>query len=354
MLLHDGWGGKDGHFSVSDEPLWLNTDALGLDLARAITLGHSSRFLPVIYISATGNYRWVSSRAQIEKLAFDLGGVAHVVVEPSRSFSFLLRDQTNGENVYGGAFGIALPGRGIMRRFYLGLRILDVEELLMNVRQIAVGIRSQMPAEGWDWTELQEQALRRQRQRDRNRLSVAEIERLYLEEMTNLRDRIKQLEAQIEANIRDEVADPDESLLPPLLANKIGPELFPGEFSDRLRLAARECTSRADQIGLDLRSRLVLDAVSENLPPSPGLTELKDALRRATKDSKRVAAELTRVLVRHGYQEKSDNKHIRLEAKGEYVGLDTITLPKTPSDARGLNNLRKQIEHTLGIAKLIK
>lgn len=35
-----------------------------------------------------------------------------------------------------------------------------------------------------------------------------------------------------------------------------------------------------------------------------------------------------------------------------YIGLDSLTLPKTPSDTRGLRNLRTQVERTLGIAKL--
>jgi hypothetical protein len=75
-------------------------------------------------------------------------------------------------------------------------------------------------------------------------------------------------------------------------------------------------------------------------------------MKKATKDPKRVAGDLSKVLLRYGYREKSDNKHIRLEAKPGYEGLDAITVPKTPSDARGLLNLRKQVERTLGVTRL--
>jgi hypothetical protein len=351
-ILRDGWGGKDGELSVSDSPFWISDDAAGLEVACAVTLGRATRYLPVIYISAAGASKWLLSQDQAEKLAFDLGGVAHVVVEPSRAFSFRLRDLTAGANAYGGTLGIALPGRGIVRRYYLGFRLPDVEDLLEVVREVSVVIRSQMPAEGWDWTELQEQALRRQRERDHNRLSVAETEKLYQEEIANLQDRIRQLEGQIAARPPEEATEIEEGLLPALLAKKLGPEIYPGEFSDRLRLAAKECGSRAEQIGLDRRSKIILDVIAARLPPSPALSELLEDLQRATKDPKRVASELTTLLLRHGYREKADNKHIRLEAKNGYDGLDAITLPKTPSDHRGLKNLRKQVERTLGISKL--
>lgn len=352
-ILSDGWGGEDGELSVSDCPLWLTDDDAGLKVASSVTLGRATRYLPVIYVSATGTSTWLLSHEQIEKLAFDIGGVAHVVAEPDRAFSFRLRDLTAGANVYGATLGIALPGRGIVRRYYLGFQLPDVEDLVPTIREVCVGIRSQMPAEGWDWTELQEQALRRQRERDRKRLSAAETENLYQEEIANLQDRIKQLEAQIVSRPLEEAAMSDEGLFPAaLLAKRLGPEIYPGEYSDRLRLAAKECGSRADQFGLDRRSKLVLEAITAHLPSSPALTELLEDLQRATKDSKRVSAELTNLLLRHGFQRKADKKHIRLEAMNGYSGLDTITIPKTPSDHRALMNLRKQVERTLGIAKL--
>jgi hypothetical protein len=351
-ILHDGWGGEDGELPVSDGPHWLTDDDSGLKVACTVTLGQATRYLPVIYVSATGPSKWLLSRKQTEKLAYDIGGIAHVVVEPSRSFSFRLRDLVAGANAYGGTIGIALPGRGIIRRYFLGFRLPTVEDLLAVVREVSVVIRSQMPAEGWDWTELQEQALRRQRERDSNRLSITQTEELYREEIANLQDRVRQLEGQIAARPPEESTEGEDGFLPALLAKKLGPEIYPGEFSDRLRLAAKECSSRAEQIGLDRRSKLVLVAIATHLPTSPALSELREDLKRATKDPKRIASELTALLLRHGYREKADNKHIRLEAKNGYDGLDTITLPKTPSDHRGLTNLRKQIERTLGISKL--
>jgi hypothetical protein len=63
---------------------------------------------------------------------------------------------------------------------------------------------------------------------------------------------------------------------------------------------------------------------------------------------------VTRVLERHGYARKSDNKHLRLVPLDSNVGLDTVTVMKTPSEYRGLKNLRKQIEAAIGLNALGK
>lgn len=351
-LLKNGWGGRDRQLNVTDQPVWIENNDAGLALAKSVTLGEAAKWLPTVFVSATGVSSWLLSTQQIEKLAYDLGGIAHVVVEPDRAFSFDLRDATEARNAYGGTVGLSVPGQGIVRRYYLGWQTQNADELAAAVRLAASALRSQMPAYGWDWAELQEQALRTQRERERNRLSAHEIERLYLDEIDNLQDRIRQLEQQISANQIASLGTDEGEFSIENLVKMIGPEIYPGEISDRLRLAAKTTLSVAERIGLDARSKAILGRVVERLPASPALTELTKDLERATKDPKRVAKELTSLLARHGYSQKSDNKHIRLEANKGFDGLDGITLPKTPSEYRGLKNLRKQITRALGIAKL--
>jgi len=351
-LLMNGWGGTDETLAVSDQPVQLGDNDEGLAAAKAVTFGEATTWLPTVYVSAAADAAWLLDEREIEKLAYDLGGLAHVVVEPSRAFSFRLRDESAGRNAYGGTVGISVPGQGIIRRYFLGWQIQDSKELALAVRAAATRLRSQMPAFGWDWTELQEQALRAQRERDRNRLTPEEIEQLYKDEIENLRDKIRQQEQQIDSGVVEGVGTDDGEFSTGNLIRRIGPEIYPGEVSDRLRFAARIALKVADQIGLEERSKVILQRVVDRLPVSPALSELSQDLRRATKDPKRIARELISLLGRHGYVEKSDNKHIRLEAGKGYDGLGSITLPKTPGEHRGLNNLRSQIENTLGITKL--
>lgn len=192
-FLVDRLSGTDGQFLVSDEPVWLKNNDDSLQLAESISLGKASNNLPIIYISTIKGSSWPFNRKQVDKLAYELGGVAHVVVEPDRDFSITLRDLTSGQNVYGGAIGIALPNYGFVRRLFASKQSPGSRNLVDIVHDTAHALRSQMPSCGWDWTELQEQSLRQHRQRERNRLTSQEERALYEEENENLRETIVQL-----------------------------------------------------------------------------------------------------------------------------------------------------------------
>lgn len=352
-LLKDGWGGRDRQLTVSDQPTWLKSDKDGLLTAKEVTLGRAARWLPIIYISTTNQSYTFLTRDEIEKLAYDLGGISHVVVEPNRSFSLKLRDITEAQNVYGGAIGLAVPEQGIIRRYYLGWQIQDRKALADAVKAAAIGIRSKMPALGLDWVDLQEQILREQRERDRNKLDFSENEKLYNEEIENLKEQLTELKQQI-IEAHNNIPDDDSEFSIINLVKLIGPEIYTGEISDRILFAARRTLLAAPRDGIDGRSIAILKRIVEKIPGSPARSELSKDISRATKDPKRAASQLIVLLKRHGYSEKSDNKHIRLEANTGFDGLCSITLPKTPSDQRGLKNICKQIERTLGITKLDK
>nr|WP_272211281.1 hypothetical protein [Marinicella sp. W31]MDC2877168.1 hypothetical protein [Marinicella sp. W31] len=190
------------------------------------------------------------------------------------------------------------------------------------------------------------------RERERNRLSVEESEKLYLDEISNLQDRVSELENRLSFSSLNSIEDVDFSNTEDDISCLIGPEIYSGETSDRIRYAADIALKYADQLGIDKRSIEIFRVISNKLSVSPALVDLKRDLKRATTDPRRVASELTGLLGELGYAVKSENRHVRLEADENYLGLEAITLPKTPSDSRGLKNLRKQIERTLGITKL--
>lgn len=175
----------------------------------------------------------------------------------------------------------------------------------------------------------------------------------YVKQLDELQSENRQLKQLISQQSAEAVAG-DEGGPNFDLIKRLGPEIYPGEIYDRLRFAVQTTLSYSDTIGLDPRSGAILRRIIERIPRSPALDELLLDLSRATKNPKRIADDLTALLCRHGYQSKSDNKHIRLEPLVEYVGLNSITIPKTPGENRGLQNQRKQIERTLGIGKIPK
>lgn len=94
----------DGDLIVQNKPLTLKPSDVAL--AASIINGTYNFNLPCVYISLDnhGNYS-----INPEALAKELYGMAHVVVEPSRYFSFDLQYQTHGRNAYNGAVGIYFP-----------------------------------------------------------------------------------------------------------------------------------------------------------------------------------------------------------------------------------------------------
>jgi hypothetical protein len=352
-LLSGGWGALDGQIKVSDAPIWLPDDEAGLNLATNLTNGSLTHWLPMLYVSVNDSGDWALTKDQIAKLAYDLGGVAHVAVEPNRRFSFKLRDRTAGCNVYSGAVGISLPETGIITRLFIGWHMPDRNALTVALKNTITTLRERIPAKGWDWSDLQELSLRKQRGALQIAPQSQDIEDLFenfsrqLEELQSDKRILEQKLSELQSEVFKTHDKPDSVAV----ILRVTPEIYSGEIFDRLRLAAKITLANADAVGLDRRSRSVLEKISSMLP-SPDLKELKLDLARATKDPKRVAAELVGLLKRHGYNEKSDNRHIRLEAQAQFDGLDAITLPKTPSENRGLENLRKQIETTLGLTKL--
>lgn len=231
----------------------------------------------------------------------------------------------------------------------------DVAALIEEVRATAVRLRGLMPSLGWDWAELQEHVLRNQRAALRGSLSEHDADELldhFTQQLTDLQEENRQLTAQLNSQVVNEFVEKERNSAAPDIFGNLGNEIYSGEIADRIRLAAQTALSVAEPNGIDARTVAVWKRIVERVPRSPALDQLLADLARATKDSKRMADELTALLQSHGYHSKSDNKHIRLEPDKGYEGLQNITLPKTPSESRGLKNQRKQIERTLGIGKL--
>lgn len=351
-IIGDNWQSSDQDFPVSDKPIWLTESEKDVLMASSIFKATAYKFLPVIYISAKKTKEWQLDKLAIEKLAYELGGVAHVIVEPSRAFSFRLRDATEGKNSYGGTVALVAPKYGTLRRFFAGASGVDQLNLSQALRVAATSIRSQMPTLGWDWLNLQEACLIDQRKRERNRISAEEIELIYEEEIRTKDEKIRELEKQLSDRPISAVGDPashEGMIVSRNFMEIISGEIYPNEISDRMRLAVQSCLKHSESDGLDKRSKYILEEIYNNSSYSDDASELRSDLRRASRDPKRMTAEVTSLLLRHGYLEKSDNKHVRLEPVQGMGGLDHITLSKTPGDTRGLENSRKQIEKVLGI-----
>lgn len=104
-IFWEEYGGMDGQILTDDKSLIIRKN--NVDIAKKIVLNEELFVNPIVYVSPyldTGKYA-----TNYEKLASDLLGVAHVVVEGSPYISNVISEATNGENPKDGSVAIFLP-----------------------------------------------------------------------------------------------------------------------------------------------------------------------------------------------------------------------------------------------------
>lgn len=102
QLLRDNLGGFDGELQISDKPLFL--DDKNIKIIEDIINGKTSYSLPVIYVSHP--FQEEEYHIDVEELAKDMAGCAHVLVEQTSKTTAHLRMVTNDKNAYNGAIDI--------------------------------------------------------------------------------------------------------------------------------------------------------------------------------------------------------------------------------------------------------
>lgn len=101
-IIRDGLGGKDLDLPVSDEPIFI--DESNLDVVSNLINGKKSYSLPVIYVSHP--FYETDYVVDVNELAKDMAGSAHVLVEKSSETTKCLRELTESRNAYNGAVDI--------------------------------------------------------------------------------------------------------------------------------------------------------------------------------------------------------------------------------------------------------
>lgn len=105
-------GGMDGTILYTKcEPFVLQEG--DLEFVAEIIKNQSENRLPVVYISRSPTGQLLVNPNNVAR---ELAGMAHVLIEPSRTFSYKLKERTDGKNIFNGAVGIHWPNG--MRRYF--------------------------------------------------------------------------------------------------------------------------------------------------------------------------------------------------------------------------------------------
>lgn len=108
LMRHIFWeeyGDMDNDILTDDRSLVIRKH--NVDIAKGIILNEKQYMNPIVYVSPylqTGQYA-----TNYERLASDLLGMAHVVVEGNPNISKIIREATDGQNPYDGAIAVLMP-----------------------------------------------------------------------------------------------------------------------------------------------------------------------------------------------------------------------------------------------------
>lgn len=335
-------GGYDGILPIGNTPIVLSEDEV--DLAASLMLGTARTRLPVVYVSMGGRG---FQAVDVKRLSKWLAGMAHVVVEPSRAFSFPLSRHVGGTNAYGGAVGIYWPGgvgEPAVFRLQKSSSKAELEREIEGQLRIAL-IRVRPRSEG-TWAALQE-ALSHARLDQLRAMGSTKVEE-YVEafdaELTAKQQRLDEADAEIrrlEAEIRRYHAmsrEVGEGFL------KRGDEqdYYPGEMRDAV---VKGLTAGRASLVPDSRWAHLVDAVLNANAPSAIHDEVVAELKNALSKMSKFGGTEKRALESVGFSVTEAGKHV----KAVYFDDERymITVPKTPGDHRAGKNLVSDITRTI-------
>ncbi len=352
--IDSSWAENDGNVPTKSTAHFLNED--DVLCASGIFEGSQSVFLPIIYISRNNDD---TLPINADRLASAVAGIAHVFVEPSRGFSFRLREALSGNNPYGGAVGIISPkGVQIARLFP---RPDDSEGLSLAsdcTTRVSEFMSGFAVSQGWEWQHLQEAQTRSLREKllspnDQSK-ELEEYIELFDAEVDAKDEQIQNLKNQLEIARSQAQTTPidTDQLIPSRLSQTIGTELYEGEFSDRLRrflsfAIAKNCE------GLDRRTEEFIGKFLQKTSYSGRVITLIQQIKTASRDGKQVPKQLGGLLQGFGFSKSQDGKHLKFSPPSELFGIGQEMLPSTPSDSqRGGKNRGAEIIRAWGLSDL--
>lgn len=329
-IMREIGGGLDGKIPVSDKPIVLAENEL--DCAVDIITANAGCVMPAVYVSANNNNKPSIDAGQ---LAQWLSGMAHVIVEPSRSFSFDLMREVYSENAYGGAVAIYWPD-GIGKWLFLPKgETKDPKNMQIAIaKKVRLSLLSQRTKRECTWGYIQElKSKKRIRElRESGSDKVDDYILAFDEELSSKNEEILRLEQEINRlkyGRYDQVSSsPISGRSLHLNGNEL--DLYQGERLSILLDALSTAVESAEQHS---RRRQILEDLIEANNQEGQREEILDTLKGLLRSYSSMNGSTRSELERLGFQVLEDGKHYKLIFRGDE--RYPIILAKTGSDHRG-------------------
>lgn len=343
ILLEALGGSTDGLLRVCDRPHILTND--DVELAAKLIHGESDCWLPIIYVSTQFHGGYL---LDVDRLASDLSGMAHVVIEPNRSFSLRLQHEVDSQNVYGGTIGIYWPQGGERRPFFIGRMYSTSTKLAQAINdEICSALLNRRPPYRCTWAYVHEIASQREIQllKESGSQEVNDYIKTFDKEIEAKNQRLEEAEKQI-LYLRNQIQTHlDRTRVGGDNTLKHGHErdLYPNEIAAILLDAIKKAV---DLVPADSRRKhVLLSIIKANTLEEDPLASRHEKLKRLLRGMRHVDGKLRRRLEDIGFSITEDGKHYKLVFQGD--DRYTFTLPKSGSDWRGGLNAATNIAKLL-------
>lgn len=342
VLLQRLGGGYDGILPIDADPVRLREDEV--DVAAGYMTGTARNRLPVVYVSTDWGRQY---SLDVNRLSRDLAGMAHVVVEPSRQFSFALNRNVHGINAYNGAVSIYWPaGLGAQARF-LPIRFASATELENAIREaVRVALTHIRPRVESTSSYLREVISRARLQQLRTQGSAGWEE--YAQEIDAELSAVRQQLDESEAEIRRLMGENmrlqgfAKTRSEGVLALGDEQEFYPGEITECIAAAlkASRSTIRTDSRWM----HIIEDLIAAN-PAGEGAEQIASQIKDIFAKGGKFGTTERRALEELGFVVTDSGKHV----KAVYHGDDryVFSISKTPSDSRAGKNLVSTINNKI-------
>lgn len=337
-------GGRDGGLPIGDEPIHLAEDEV--DRAANYIVGKTENDLPVVYVSAGWDGVPAVDPAELSEW---LSGMAHVLVEPSRSFSISLAGKVNRANAYGGAVGVYWP-RGVaphdrfLKRDYGSPHEMQ-QAIASEVRSALTQIQ---PTSGCTWSHLLDMASRARIEKLREETDSEDVEeyaKVFDAQIEAKNEKIEELESE-RYRLRSKLQALDAARGGATQGGLLEPgeeqEYYPGELKDAV-LQALEIARKG--LHDDSRRQHLVDDLLEANTTTGYEDEFTQQLKGSLSTMSDFGGDERRALRDLGFTLEEDRRHVRALFQGDE--RYAVTIPKTASDHRTGKNLVSSVRNLL-------
>lgn len=378
LLIEGGYVKDDGKLQVLAKPILI--DEKNVDLLINVINGEVNYKLPVIYISKNHQN---TNPVNIDKLAYQLKGIAHILAQKDHSSNEIIKIKTNKKSEYNGAIGIYYPNKVDRHRRYLYYdeERIDKNLSLKILKAVTQYSNSQVLGTLYTWQGVVNNLLRdRLFSKRQECIAAQEALKIAEEKVLQIHDSIGAKEKKIHQQAMEEARNETNQLLAEFdndinklqdnverlertnellrlenqnLKNKLEEcgdgsllqsgcefDFYPGEIKDIVLSTLDKSLNSIQK--KSRRYDIISDIINANDYQKYSETkavELKNLLRSYSGLSRKIRSELEKL----GFKIIEDGKHYKLKYYEDDRYQDIFA--KTPSDERaGRNNATRLIK----------